>query len=121
MKNLGSGLCNSLPLTDNREYFPALTRNRKEALIIQLERELGETSWFSCWEKSNFILIYDFKYGQTWKNWPSSLRVLHLTIQYGCFMTVSEKLITSNFTSSITDKSDKTDKSHRIKNKLKKR
>ena len=44
MKNLGSGLCNSLPLTDNREYFPALTRNQKEAPMIQLERELGETS-----------------------------------------------------------------------------
>ena len=43
MKNLESGLCNSLPLTDNREYFPALTRNRKEVPMIQLDRELGET------------------------------------------------------------------------------
>ena len=38
---------------------------------------LGEGSgkiWTcSCWEKGNFIMINEFKYGQTWKIWPSPL------------------------------------------------
>ena len=28
---------------------------------------------FSCWEKGNFIMINEFKYGQTWKICPSPL------------------------------------------------
>ena len=27
----------------------------------------------SCWEKGNFIMINEFKCGQTWKIWPSPL------------------------------------------------
>ena len=38
---------------------------------------LGEGSgkiWTcSCWEKGNFIMINEFKYGQAWKIWPSPL------------------------------------------------
>ena len=27
----------------------------------------------SCWEKGNFILVSEFRYGQTWQFWPSPL------------------------------------------------
>ena len=27
----------------------------------------------SCWEKGNFIITIEFKYGQTWEIWPSAL------------------------------------------------
>ena len=43
-------------------YFPGLSPSR--------------TLWrLSCWEKSNFIFVYEFKYGQAWKIWPSPLRL----------------------------------------------
>ena len=73
-KNWGPGPYNSLRHADNRRYFSglSLTRNRTEAHVL-----LGEGSgkiWkCSCWEKGNFIMINEFKYGQTWKIWPSLL------------------------------------------------
>ena len=59
---------------DNRKYFSGLSliRNRREAHVIHLAREVGEISRCSCWEEGNFIMIYEFRYGQTWKIWPSS-------------------------------------------------
>ena len=73
-QNWGPGLYNSLRHADNRRYFSglSLTRNRREAHVL-----LGEVSgkiWTcSCWEKGNFIMINEFKYGQTWKMWLSRL------------------------------------------------
>ena len=48
---------------------------------------LGEGSgkiWTcSCWEKGNFIMINEFKYGQTWKIWPSPLSLsLYSTFKF---------------------------------------
>ena len=35
--------------------------------MLHLLREMGKICWCSCWKEGNFILIYEFKYGQTWK------------------------------------------------------
>ena len=73
-KNWGPGLYNSLRHADNRRYFSGLplTRNRREAHVLLGERS-GKIWTCSCWEKVNFIMINEFKYGQTWKIWPSPL------------------------------------------------
>ena len=36
-------------------------------------KEVGKIWTCSCWEKGNFIMINEFRYGQAWKNWPSPL------------------------------------------------
>ena len=44
--------------------------------MFHLTREVGEICRCSGWEKGNFFFIYELKfvkYGQTEKNWPSSL------------------------------------------------
>ena len=42
----------------------------------------------SCWEKCNFILIYEFKYGQTLKMWPSPLSLsFYNTFKVKYFLT----------------------------------
>ena len=71
-KNWGPGPYNSLRHADNRRYFSglSLTWNQREAHKCYLAREVGKCS---CWEKGNFIMINEFKYGQTWKIWPSPL------------------------------------------------
>ena len=75
IKNRGPGPYNSLRHADNRKYFSglSLTRNRREAHMFYLAREVVKTWRCSCWEKGNFIMINEFKYGQTWKMWPSPL------------------------------------------------
>ena len=35
--------------------------------------EVEKILWSSRWDKDNFIMINEFKYGQSWKIWPSSL------------------------------------------------
>ena len=74
-KNWGPGPYNSLCHADNRRYFSglSLTRNRREAHMFYLAREVGKIWTCSCWEKGNFTMINEFKYGQTWKVWPSPL------------------------------------------------
>ena len=66
---------NSLHHADNRKYFSSLslTRNRGEAHMFYLAREVRRIWRCSCWEKGNFIMINEFKYVQTWKIWPSPL------------------------------------------------
>ena len=73
-KNWGPGPYNSLRHADNRRYFSglSLTRNRREAHVL-LGEGSGKIWTCSCWEKGNFIMINEFKYGQTWKIWPSPL------------------------------------------------
>ena len=83
-KNLGPGPYNSLRQVDNRRYFLGLSlmRNQREAHILL--GEIGKTWTGSCWEKSNFIMINEFKYGQTWKIWPSTLSLsLYSTFKIG--------------------------------------
>ena len=74
IKNWGPGPYNSLRHADNRKYFSglSLTRNRREAHMFNFAREVGKFGCF-CWEKGNFIMINEFKHGQTWKVWPSPL------------------------------------------------
>ena len=75
IKNRGPGPYNSLRYADNRKYFSGcpLSQNRREAHMIYMVREVGKIWRCSCWEKGNFVMINKFKYGQTWKIWPSPL------------------------------------------------
>ena len=73
-KNWGPGPYNSVRHADNRRYFSGLSLkgNWREAHVLLGERS-GKIWTCSCWEKVNFIMINEFKYGQTWKIWPSPL------------------------------------------------
>ena len=67
-KNWVPGPYNSLHHTDNRKYFLglSLTRNRWEAHVLPGEGS-GKTWKCSFWGKGKFIMINEFKDGQTWK------------------------------------------------------
>ena len=41
--------------------------------IFQTLPSVSKITLGSCWEKGKFIMINKFKYGQTWKIWPSPL------------------------------------------------
>ena len=85
IKNRGPGPYNSLRHADNKIYFPgrSLTRNWRETHMIYMAREVGKIWRCSRWEKGNFIMINEFKYGQTWKIWPSPLSLsLYSTFNY---------------------------------------
>ena len=45
----------------------------KGSAHVLLDEGSGKIWTCSCWEKGNFIMINEFKYGQTWKIWPSPL------------------------------------------------
>ena len=68
-------LYNSLHHADNRKYFSSLSlmRNWREVHMFYMMREVGKIWTCSCWEKGNLMMINEFKYGQTWKIWPSPL------------------------------------------------
>ena len=63
-KNWEPGPHNSLRHVDNRRYISglSLTRNRREAHMFHLVREVGI-----------YIMIIQFKHGKTWEIWPSPL------------------------------------------------
>ena len=87
------GLHNSLRHADNKKYFSGLspTRNRREAHIFHLGREEEKIWRCFCQEKCNFIMISEFKYGQTWKIWPSPLSLsIYSTIKYSFYSHISE-------------------------------
>ena len=99
IKNRGPGLYNSLSHADNRKYFSGLSlRNWMEVHMFYLEREEGKIWRCSCWEKDNFIMISEFKYGQTRKICSSPLSlslystlksvVFKLSYYSVCFMGV---------------------------------
>ena len=67
-KNWGPGLCNYQCHTDNISNAKS-----KGSTHVLLGKGSGEIWTYSCWEKDNFIMINEFKYGQTWKIWPSPL------------------------------------------------
>ena len=48
-------------------------QNLRQAHKFYMAREVGKIWRCSCWEKANFVMINEFKYGQTWKIWPSPL------------------------------------------------
>ena len=75
IKNWGPGPYNSVRHANNRKYFSglSLTRNRGEAHMFYLARKVGKIWRCFCWDKGNFIMINDFKYGETWTFWPSPL------------------------------------------------
>ena len=73
-KNWGPGPYNSLCHADNSRYF-----STKGSTHVLLSERSGKIWICSCWEKGNFIIINEFKYGQTWKVWPSHL-VYHFTV-----------------------------------------
>ena len=47
----------------------------KRSTHVLLGEGSGKILTCSCWEKGNFIIINEFKYGQTWKIWPSPLNL----------------------------------------------
>ena len=65
-KSRGPGPHNSLRHTDNRRYFPSLslTRNRREAHMSYLKKEVGKFGHVLAEKRVNFM-INEFKYGQT--------------------------------------------------------
>ena len=72
IKNRGRCPFNSLCHADNREYFSGLSLswNRREVHMFYMVRKVRKIWRCSCWEKDNFIMIKEFKYGQTWQIWP---------------------------------------------------
>ena len=76
MKNWEPGLYNSLHHAENRKYFSGLSissAKSKGRAHVLLGEESGKIWKCFCWEKGNFIMINEFKYGQTWKTWPFPL------------------------------------------------
>ena len=73
-KTWGLGPYNSLHHADNRRYFLglSLTWNPREAHVL-VGVGSGKIWTCSCWEKGNFTKINEFRYGRTWKIWPSLL------------------------------------------------
>lgn len=55
----------------------SLKQNRRDAHMKKWER-------YCCLEKVNFMLIYEFNYGQTWKKWPSALKFSLYNTFDGC-------------------------------------
>ena len=45
----------------------------KGSAHVLLDEGSGKIWTCFCWEKGNFLMINEFKYGQTWKIWPSPL------------------------------------------------
>ena len=90
IKNRGPGLYNSLSHADNRKYFSGLSLmwNRMEVHMFYLQREEGKIWRCSCWEKGNFIMTNEFKYGQTRKICSSPLSLS----LYSTFKSVVFKL-----------------------------
>ena len=74
IKNRGPGLYHYLCHADNRKYISgfSLLWKPREAHMFYLEREVEKLCRCSCWE-GNLIMINEFKYGKTWKIWPSTL------------------------------------------------
>ena len=88
-KNWGPGLYNSLRHTDNRRYFSGLSNAKSKGSAHVLLGEGSEKIWTcSCREKGNFIMINEFKYGQTWKIWPSPLSLSF----YSTFKMLPQKM-----------------------------
>ena len=52
------------------------TKNRKEVQMFLLLRSVRKVCSCLCCEKANFIVIYEFKFGKTWKTWPYQLKKL---------------------------------------------
>ena len=59
--------------------------------MFYLAREVGKIWTCSCWEEGIFIMINEFKYGQTWKIWPS---VLSLSL-YSTFNNSNRAILNS--------------------------
>ena len=66
-ENSGPGPYNSLRHADNSIYFSgvSLTRNRRKAHMFYLAREVRKFGHVLAEKKNNFIMINEFKYGQT--------------------------------------------------------
>ena len=74
IKNQGPGPYNSLHHANNRKYFSGLSNTKSMGSTqVSLGKGSGKIWRCSCWEKGNFILISEFKYGQMYKIWPSPL------------------------------------------------
>ena len=71
---LKNGRYNSLCHADNGKYFSglSLTQNRREA-HVSLGKRGRKNLEILLLRKSNFILISEFKYDQTWRIWQSPL------------------------------------------------
>ena len=76
---IGPGPYGSLRRADNGGYFSGLSvaRGQGGGGACFAWRGKWEGVWTcSCWEKGNFLMINEFKYGQAWNIWPSPLGLL---------------------------------------------
>ena len=75
---IGPGPYGSLRRADNGGYFSGLSVARGQGGGACFAwRGKWEGVWTcSCWEKGNFLMINEFKYGQAWNIWPSPLGLL---------------------------------------------
>ena len=95
-ENWGTGPYNSLRHADNRWYFSGLSLmwNRREGYKFYLAaREVGKFGHVFAEKKVTFdLMINEFKYGQTWKTWPSPLSLsLYNACKFIFFDPVSHK------------------------------
>ena len=73
-KKWGPGPDNSPCHADNTRYFSTLSNAKSKGSAHDLLGEENGKIWTcSYWEKGNFIMINEFKYGLTWKNGPYQL------------------------------------------------
>ena len=71
--------CESLCVSAKKslqELLYSTTKNRKEVQMFLLLRSVRKVYSCLCCEKANFIMIYEFKFGKTWKTWPYQLKKL---------------------------------------------
>ena len=94
-KNWGPGPYNSLRHADNKIFFGSLSNAKsKGSAHVLLGEGSGKIWTCSCWEKSNFIMINEFKYGQTWK-----FGHLHLVYHF----TIPLRIVYRNWSSRFRD------------------
>ena len=69
-------------------------QNLGETHMFYLAKEVRKIWRCSCWEKDNFIMINEFKHGQTWTIWPFplSLSLYSIFKHYFIFFIVNEHL-----------------------------
>ena len=66
-------VCKMLYVTIITYFWVSLSRNQRKLQMFHLAKIVGKGFRHCCWEKCNFMLIYEFKYGETWKILPSPL------------------------------------------------
>ena len=68
----------------------------KGSALVLLGEGSGKIWTCTCREKDNFVMINEFKYGQTWKIWPFPLGLsLYSTFKPHCDQGMKKKSVFS--------------------------